>query len=86
MKNSIFRKLSYVKSNFRKKKKKKLKFHVKFPTLLDFHLIEFFIKTRFFKNQVSSTGAFCYIILEYGHFTTPFGRKWQIPILAQIMG
>ena len=56
MKNSIFRKSSYVKSNFKKKKKKKgtrvplkelesmeLKFHVKFLTLLNFlTLLDFF--------------------------------------------
>ena len=59
MKNSIFRKSSYVKSNFLKKKKNmELEFHVKFLTLLDFHPIEFFIETRFSKNWV----------LKHGHF------------------
>ena len=59
MKNSIFRKLSYVKSNLKKKKKKmELEFHVKFLTLHDFHQIEFFIEIRFFKNQVSKQEHF----------------------------
>ena len=59
MKNSIFRKLSYVKSNFKKKKKKmELEFHVKFLTLHDFHQIEFFIEIRFSKNQVSKQEQF----------------------------
>ena len=54
MKNSIFRKSSYVKSNIKKKKHgtqvplkelefMELEFHVKFLTLLDFLKIEFFI-------------------------------------------
>ena len=30
-----------------------LKFHVKFLTLINFYQIEFFIETRFSKNQVS---------------------------------
>ena len=47
MKNLIFRKSSYVKSNLKKEKRKKkkekkeLEFHVKFLTLLDFLKIEF---------------------------------------------
>ena len=40
MKNSIFRKSSYVNSNF-KKKKLEFEFHVKFLTLHDFLKIEF---------------------------------------------
>ena len=56
MKNSIFRKLSYVKSNL--KKKMELEFHVKFLTLHDFHQIEFFIEIRFSKNQVSKQEHF----------------------------
>ena len=56
MKNSIFRKSSYVKSNFKKKEEKgsqvplkelefmELKFHVKFLTLLNFlTLLDFFL-------------------------------------------
>ena len=59
MKNSIFRKLSYVKSNLKKKKKKmEREFHVKFLTLHDFHQIEFFIEIRFSKNQVSKQEHF----------------------------
>ena len=58
MKNSIFRKLSYVKSNLKKKKNMELEFHVKFLTLHDFHQIEFFIEIRFSKNQVSKQKHF----------------------------
>ena len=56
MKNSIFRKSSYVKSNLKKKEEKgsrvplkelefmELKFHVKFLTLLNFlTLLDFFL-------------------------------------------
>ena len=62
---SIFRKLSYVKSNLKIKKIKnknmELEFHVKFLTLLDFHQIKFFffyIETQFSKNRVSKQGHF----------------------------
>ena len=58
MKNSIFRKLSYVKSNLKKKKNMELEFHVKFLTVHDFHQIEFFIEIRFSKNQVSKQEHF----------------------------
>ena len=52
MKNSTFRKSSYVKLNLKKKKKNymELEFHVKFLTLLNFHQIGFFIETQFSIN------------------------------------
>ena len=60
MKNLIFRKSSYVKSNLKKKKLEYmvLEFHVKFLILLDFHQIEFFIETQFLENQVSKQEHF----------------------------
>ena len=35
-----------------------LEFHVKFLTLLDFHQIEFFIESLFFRNRISKQGYF----------------------------
>ena len=58
IKNSIFRKSSYVKSNL-KKKKMELEFHVKFLTFLDFHQIEF--QNRDILLDSFKIRAFCYI-------------------------
>ena len=72
MKNSIFRKSSFVKSNFKKKKKNvELEFYVKFLTLLDFHQIEF-----------QSRGILQDSFKTWGIFATSFGQKRQMLILA----
>ena len=70
MKNLIFRKSSYMKSNFKKKKKNGTRVPCKishitrfslnrvFLLKLDFLKIEFFIETRFSKNRVSKQRHF----------------------------
>ena len=61
MKNSTLKKSSYVKSNLKKKKKKKngTRVSCKILTLLDFHPIEFQNKVILLDNF--RTWAFCYI-------------------------
>ena len=64
MKNSIFRKSSYVKSNLKKKKNMELEFHVKFLTLLNFHQIKF--KKSGILLDSFRTEVFCYIFWVKG--------------------